>query len=159
MDRKFLEGLGLERETVDTIMTEYGKSINSYKDQLGEMETLKQSNQALQEASQDVNNKYTQLETTLKEKQSSIDDLNKQLTASNLQNLKIQVALDNGLPYTLANRLSGDDQESLTKDAQSLAGLFTQPESPMRSTEPNANSADPYAQMAENLINSMNKGE
>ena len=95
----------------------------------------------------------------MKEKQSSIDDLNKQLTASNLQNLKIQVALDNGLPYTLANRLSGDDQESLTKDAQSLAGLFTQPESPMRSTEPNANSADPYAQMAENLINSMNKGE
>ena len=40
MDRKFLEGLGLERETVDTIMTEYGKSINSYKDQLGEMETM-----------------------------------------------------------------------------------------------------------------------
>lgn len=139
MDRKFLEGLGLERETVDTIMTEYGKSINSYKDQLGEMETLKQSNHALQEASQDVNNKYTQLETTLKEKQSSIDDLNKQLTASNLQNLRVKAALENGLPYTLADRLKGSNEESLKEDAKSLAELYNnrpQHDQPMKSTEP-----------------------
>lgn len=32
MDRKFLEGLGLEKETIDKVMVEHGKSLNDYKE-------------------------------------------------------------------------------------------------------------------------------
>ncbi|KAA9238582.1 MULTISPECIES: capsid assembly scaffolding protein Gp46 family protein [Aerococcus] len=158
MNRKFLEDLGLEKTAVDSIMAEYGKSINTYKDQEAELEALKEQNKVLEQASQDASNKYTQLESSLQEKQASIDDLTKQLDGANLQNLRVQAALDNGLPYTFADRLKGSDEESLKADAKSFAELYNNkpnPEPPMKSTEPNNGSVNPYAQMADNLINSI----
>lgn len=149
MDRKFLEELGIDKDLVGKIMSEYGKSIKTYKDQLNELETLKQSNADLNKANQDASSKYTQLETSLKEKQTFIDNLTKQLAGINLQNLKVQVALENGLPYTLANRLNGEDQETLVKDAKQLASLLKCPEVPMKSTEPQEK--DAWATLAENL--------
>lgn len=72
MNRKFLEELGLEKEVVESVMSEYGKSIKTYKDQLTELDALKQSNADLSKANQEASGKYTQLETSLKEKQTSI---------------------------------------------------------------------------------------
>lgn len=149
MDRKFLEGLGLDKEVADQVMAEYGKSINSYKAQEAELKSLKEANESLSQASQEASGKYTQLEANLKEKQGSIEDLTKQLETANLQNLKIKVALDNGIPYTLADRLSGTDADSLTADAKNLAGLFKQPQSPMKSTEPQEK--DGWALLEQNL--------
>lgn len=37
--REFLKGLELEKETIDSIMAEYGKSIQGYKDQIDEYKT------------------------------------------------------------------------------------------------------------------------
>jgi chromosome segregation ATPase len=37
--REFLKELGLEKETIDNIMTEYGKNIQSYKDKAEEYKT------------------------------------------------------------------------------------------------------------------------
>lgn len=153
MNRKFLEELGLEKEVVESVMSEYGKSIKTYKDQLTELDALKQSNADLSKANQEASGKYTQLETSLKEKQTSIEDLTKQLESANLQNLKVQVALENGVPYTMANRLVGADQEALTADAKQIAGMFTQQVAPMKSTEPNNVSGNPYMAMVNQLNN------
>ncbi|MGM7556574.1 hypothetical protein [Aerococcus christensenii] len=153
MNRKFLEELGLEKEVVESVMSEYGKSIKAYKDQLTELDALKQSNADLSKANQEASGKYTQLETSLKEKQTSIEDLTKQLESANLQNLKVQVALENGVPYTMANRLVGADQEALTADAKQIAGMFTQQVAPMKSTEPNNVSDNPYMAMVNQLNN------
>ncbi|KXB34064.1 capsid assembly scaffolding protein Gp46 family protein [Aerococcus christensenii] len=153
MNRKFLEELGLEKEVVESVMSEYGKSIKTYKDQLTELDALKQSNADLSKANQEASGKYTQLETSLKEKQTSIEDLTKQLESANLQNLKVQVALENGVPYTMANRLVGADQEALTADAKQIAGMFTQQVAPMKSTEPNNVSDNPYMAMVNQLNN------
>lgn len=153
MNRKFLEELGLEKEVVESVMSEYGKSIKTYKDQLTELDALKQSNADLSKANQEASGKYTQLETSLKEKQTSIEDLTKQLESANLQNLKVQVALENGVPYTMANRLVGADQEALTADAKQIAGMFKQQVAPMKSTEPNNVSGNPYMAMVNQLNN------
>nr|DAP05840.1 MAG TPA: minor structural protein [Caudoviricetes sp.] len=153
MNRKFLEELGLEKEVVESVMSEYGKSIKAYKDQLTELDALKQSNADLSKANQEASGKYTQLETSLKEKQTSIEDLTKQLESANLQNLKVQVALENGVPYTMANRLVGADQEALTADAKQIAGMFTQQVAPMKSIEPNNVSDNPYMAMVNQLNN------
>lgn len=153
MNRKFLEELGLEKEVVESVMSEYGKSIKAYKDQLTELDALKQSNADLSKANQEASGKYTQLETSLKEKQTSIEDLTKQLESANLQNLKVQIALENGVPYTMANRLVGADQEALTADAKQIAGMFTQQVAPMKSTEPNNVSDNPYMAMVNQLNN------
>lgn len=153
MNRKFLEELGLEKEVVESVMSEYGKSIKTYKDQLTELDALKQSNADLSKANQEASGKYTQLETSLKEKQTSIEDLTKQLESANLQNLKVQVALENGVPYTMANRLVGADQEALTADAKQIAWMFTQQVAPMKSIEPNNISDNPYMAMVNQLNN------
>ena len=52
--------------------------------------------------------------------------------------LRTRIALQNGLPYDLADRLQGTDEESLRADAERLAGYMkqTQPVAPVRETEP-----------------------
>ena len=51
--------------------------------------------------------------------------------------MKTRVALQSGLPLEFANRLRGEDEDSLKRDAETLAG-YMQPKSaaPLKSTEP-----------------------
>ena len=51
--------------------------------------------------------------------------------------LKSKIAHETGLPYELANRLTGDDEKALRADAESLAALVKKstPTAPLKSTE------------------------
>lgn len=60
--REFLKGLGLEKETIDSIMTEYGKSIQGYKDKESEYKT-----------------KITEYESQIKELNGTIETNNESL--------------------------------------------------------------------------------
>lgn len=56
--------------------------------------------------------------------------------------LKAQIAVRNGLPYGLAERLQGSDEESLQADAERLSA-FVKPKqviAPMKSNEPEVDS-------------------
>lgn len=56
--------------------------------------------------------------------------------------LKAQIAVRNGLPYDLAERLQGSDEESLQADAERLSA-FVKPKqvvAPMKSNEPEVDS-------------------
>lgn len=46
-------------------------------------------------------------------------------SASELQSIRLQVALEKGIPANLAARLQGDDYDSFAADADSLAELVT----------------------------------
>lgn len=50
---------------------------------------------------------------------------------------KTRIALEVGLPYEMASRLSGDDEETIRKDAESMYKLIgkSQPAAPLASTE------------------------
>jgi len=51
--------------------------------------------------------------------------------------LKNRIANDNGIPMTFADRLVGETEDELKKDAESLASYFTKPSAPpMRTNEP-----------------------
>ena len=68
-----------------------------------------------------------------------IADLEKDVTAWKQKSLKQQIAMKNGLPFDLADRLQGDSEESLNEDAERLASLvkvktYTQP---LADKEPN----------------------
>lgn len=49
MKREFLEGLGLNKDVIDTIMSEYGKSISSLKEKATSAEALGQELDSLKE--------------------------------------------------------------------------------------------------------------
>lgn len=105
----------------------------------------------------------TSLKQTITDKETSesttankIADLEKDVTAWKQKSLKQQIAMKNGLPFNLADRLQGDSEESLNEDAERLASLvnvknYTQP---LADKEPNieTNSIDAaWRDVARNL--------
>lgn len=50
--------------------------------------------------------------------------LTSEIAGYRLKAIKHQIAHENGLPYELAERLTGDDEETLRADAETLKGLI-----------------------------------
>lgn len=102
-------------------------------DQLSEkIKKLETENTSLK---QTITDKETSESTTA----SKIADLEKDVTTWKQKSLKQQIAMKNGLPFDLADRLQGDSEESLNEDAERLASLvnvknYTQP---LADKEPN----------------------
>ena len=74
--------------------------------------------------------------------------------------VKTRVALAAGLPYEMATRLSGEDEESIKKDAEAMAKLFAgrrQPTPPL--ADPEAGAASKNAAMKKLLTGLTGKGE
>ena len=67
-----------------------------------------------------------------------LEDLQNQIAGYETANLRTRVALQHGLPYDLADRLQGNDEESFKADAERLAGYIkkSQPVAPIRDSEP-----------------------
>lgn len=67
-----------------------------------------------------------------------LEEMQKQIAGYETASLRTRVALQHGLPYDLADRLQGTDEESFKADAERLAGFMkrTQPVAPVRETEP-----------------------
>lgn len=57
--------------------------------------------------------------------QNKIVELEKKVSSWEIKSLKQQIAIKNGLPFDLADRLQGDNEESLNEDAERLASLVT----------------------------------
>lgn len=75
MKRKFLEDLGLEKEQVDSIMAEHGKSIKADADVIAELEELKTTAETLQNQLTERDNDLEELKT----KATSSEDLEEKL--------------------------------------------------------------------------------
>lgn len=74
-----------------------------------------------------------QQEKILKEQQNYqklFEEREAELKTERTNNLRMKVALSKGLPAELIDRLRGDDEESLVKDADSLLSLFKPAEQP-----------------------------
>ncbi|MBS4750976.1 DUF4355 domain-containing protein [Carnobacteriaceae bacterium zg-ZUI78] len=70
---------------------------------------------------------------------SQIEALNTKVSSYETASLRTRIALQNGLPYDLADRLVGDDEETLKADAEKLASFLkaNDPIPPLKSSEPN----------------------
>ena len=89
----------------------------------------------------------TQLDEATKGKadyDKTIAELTGKVGTYELASLKARIAHEVGLPYDLANRLTGEDEKALRADAESLAKLIPSKPSapPLRSTEPAGDGKD-----------------
>lgn len=99
------------------------------------------------------------LETSKQETESSnkqIADLEAKISGYETENLRTRIALQNGLPFDLADRLQGTDEESLKADAERLAS-FIKPighVAPMRNLEPalEKNEDTSYKNLVQGLV-------
>ena len=147
MNREFLEKLGLEKEVIDKIMKEHGKTIQSVKPE--DYDDIKEENKTLKDT-------VTTLENSLKEFEGYEDKLAEKdnlIKEYELKNLKYRIANENGIPLELASKLSGETEEDLKKDAETLSSFITKKQTlPLRTTEPKVDDEmAAYKEMLDNL--------
>lgn len=159
MERKYLEGLGLEKEVIDKIMVEHGKTVNGTKQELATVTTERDSLQTT------LTERDTQL-TALKDV--NPEDLKQQITdlqaandtaekehAAEIKNLKLTNEIKTSLIGKVHDEevaaslidaeklVIGDDgkivglDEQLTSLQESKAYLFKQEESNEPDVKPN----------------------
>jgi len=101
------------------------------------------------------------LKTTVEETKGAMEtssqtvaDLNAKIAGYETASLRTRIALQNGLPIDLADRLTGEDEESIKADAERLAG-FMKPATPppLKSTEASISNGKygAYKNLLENL--------
>ena len=106
-------------------------------------------------------NTINDLKTRETELATQVESLNGDLTKTKLQTAKQRIATEYGLPLDLADRLQGEDEESLKADAELFASYLApkQQTPPMKSNEPTID-ADPLKSGLRDMVRSLNnKGE
>lgn len=151
MNREFLESLGLEKEAIDKVMAAHGKAVQAVKPAEGH-EQLKEELATLQKQLDDANKTLENERTTLQEQ---IQALEKERNTYKTNDLKLRIALESNIPYELANKLSGEDEESLRQDAQTLANYIAKPETvaPLKDVEPQV--VDSETESYKNILNNL----
>lgn len=95
------------------------------------------------------------LKEQLGQSQSQIAELNGKINAQadyesqikqlKLNEIKTKASIENGLPYSLAQRLQGEDEDSIMADAKQMAEFFktsAAKEPPLKNTEPEISGED-----------------
>lgn len=140
LDNVIKDRLARQKETIESQYQDY-EEIKKRKEEL-ETEVG-----VLNETIKETNEKYANHDADL-------SDLNAKLKDYEMSNMKTKIALQYGIPYNLASRLVGEDEETLSKDAESLASLVKQKEpiAPLKDIEPQVDEKDvAYKSLLENL--------
>ena len=132
-----------ERETL-------GKKYGDYDDLKTKLTAYEKQIGDLSKTIEDSGKKYAGYDKTLA-------DLTAKVKGYETSSVKMRIAHETGIPYELANRLSGETEDDIRKDAESLSKLIGKqnpPAPPLRSNEPvgDAKSAALRA-LAQNLTN------
>lgn len=85
---------------------------------------------------EDYNAKTSDLAKQLNDSKTTIADLTAKAKAYESNSLKMRIAHENGIPYELAGKLSGETEEEIKKDAETLAKFVkNQQPQPLANTE------------------------
>ena len=87
-----------------------------------------------------------------------VADLKAKVHQYETASVKTKVALELGLPYQMASRLTGEDEKEIRADAEAMAKLIgsQKPVAPLGSGEP-VNSGDPSKAAWNSLVSSLTK--
>ena len=149
MNREELRALGLTDEQIEKVLESHGKTIKADKEKLVDYDDIKGENKTLKDT-------VATLETSLKDfegfegKLAEKDNLIKDYE---IKNLKYRIANESGIPLELASKLTGETEEDLKKDAETLSSFITKKQTlPLRTTEPKVDDEmAPYKEMLDNL--------
>lgn len=134
------ERLKREKETIE-------KKYADYEEVKTKNQELEKEVSALKTTLADANKKAENYDK-------DIDDLNAKIAGYETANMRTKIALQHGIPYDLASRLVGEDEESITADAKKLAELIgsKEPIAPLKDVEPPIEGKDgAYKSLLENL--------
>lgn len=138
-DAAISERLKREKETLTKKYSDYDE--------------LKKQSLDLQKQLGDANKALEDMKSASSTHEQSIADLTNKVKSYETSALKSRIAIEAGIPYELANRLSGEDEDSIRKDAEALSRLVVKSQlPPLKSTESGgADSDDPYRALARSI--------
>ncbi len=95
----------------------------------------------------ELNSNLTSLSKEKENFDKTLTDLNGEVKTYKLRDMKIRIAREKGIPYEMADRLTGEDEKALTADADSLSKLISTVSKPtvpppLKSTEPTGDGKD-----------------
>ena len=109
----------------------------SLSEKYSDYEELKKKNNEYEAQVSKLSEANKAFETSEIEYKKSIDDLTSKIKSYETDSAKTRIALEMGLPYEMASRLSGNTEEEIKKDAEILAKFVAKSEpAPVGSTEP-----------------------
>lgn len=132
-------------ETQEELDRVIGERVAKEKERLERNSPFKAELDQLKTAKADLESQVGTLQSTIEQSKTGQEDYAKQLSDLNSKvagyetaNLRTRIALQNGLPFDLADRLVGDDEESIKADAERLSSFVTKQHSaPLKDVEPN----------------------
>ena len=141
LDKIIQERLNRQKESLEKQIADYDQLKTKVTD-------LEAENSALKVAAEKT-------KSTLGGHEKEVAKLNAKIAGYETASLRTKIALQNGLPFDLAERLVGTDEESLKADAERLAGFIkpTTPTPPLKDPESPAGSNEngAYKNLLENL--------
>lgn len=140
--KKILGNVENHEELIRQIEAEVGKEFVPRKE-------FNEKNTALKNLQQELDTTKAGLETLTNEKatqENTVAELNAKISGYEANALKARIAHEMGIPYELATRLSGDDEEAIRADAESLSGYIAGKQvPPLKDPEPAAASGEDAA--------------
>ena len=112
--------------------------LSREKEKYGDYDQLKSRVAELEEENVGLKSTIEATNQSKADADKQLEDLQNQISGYEMANLKTRVALQHGLPYDLADRLQGNDEESFKADAERLAEYIkkSQQVAPIRDSEP-----------------------
>ena len=157
MFRMSFKTIETQAELDAIIKSRLDREKESIKAKLADYEQLKAHNAELEQQNAEYKTALEDAKTKASTSEQSIADLQSKVTSYEQAQLRTKIALQNGLPFDLADRLAGSTEEEIKADAEKLAGLMnvSQGLSPLKSTEdPSIGSKDAaYHALVQNLNN------
>lgn len=100
-----------------------------------------------------LTSQMTEKDALISENKETITSLQTKVNEYESHSVKRRIALEVGISESLADRLVGDDEDSMRRDAESLKAIFGQSQivPPLGSTEPQNDKDEPYRKMAQGL--------
>ena len=135
----------------------------------------KRIEQAKRSAKQEMEGQYADYED-LKQKAAQVDSLASELETQKqriaelepyetkchtyeIDSVKTRVAMEEGLPYAFAARLTGEDEETIRSDAKEMAKLIGNQNAPLGGSEPIATTKDAKDKAYLQLARELGKGD
>lgn len=112
--------------------------LSREKEKYGDYDQLKSRVEELEKENVDLKSTIEATNQSKVDADKQLEELQSQIAGYETASLRTRIALKHGLPYDLADRLQGNDEESFEADAERLAGYMkrAQPVAPVRETEP-----------------------
>lgn len=125
--------------------------------EFADYEDIKKRNSEFEQQITDLTNQLKAKDETISGYESAKTELETKINKYEMGSLKTRIALETGLPFELAEKLTGEDEETIRADAQKMA-QFIKPinKAPIGGAEPIDNS-DPRKAAFQSLLKNMER--